>query len=237
MLRRNWILLAALFCFANPLAAQEAEITTGVTFTVQFGENVWNCDVEGGVQTGQVDFLCAFQWPTPPPAPTPLVRLTGITAPASIPNDQLGALTEGTICISYDATGPDEGGLFSRDHNGYGSGGHTTIWLRGSELVARSQNTNATFRIIAAGALGAHRICYRWGTEMMLWIDGMEAARNAHSGSMAGNEQPAIVGGNCAYCSPGTTDRIRSRLNGVISELEVYSSALPDSSLARWTGP
>lgn len=170
---------------------------------------------------------------TPPDAILPVLRVVDITAPAVVSGSDLDALVAGTIAIFYDA---QVGGLFSRDHNGFGDGGHTTLHLQDGELEVRSQSTSASFRMRGGPAAGIHRAVYRWGPEgMSLFLDGSEAATNDHDGSMAGNFADMVIGASCVQCVPGTTAPLLDQLEGQIFSLEIYDSRMSDTEAAAWS--
>lgn len=188
-------------------------------------------------------FVCPEDWtctppdstgPPPdtvPPAPTPLLAFTDITSPTVIPGDQLPALSEGTICVAYDATA---GGLISRDNNGQIPPGHLSWWFQSGVLEVRSQDGSTTHRVRASGAQGKHRACYVFGPSMRLFVDGNLAGTNPHNGSMFENELPIILGADCTQCRAPETAWL-APLNGPLELLEIYDFPMSDSAAEAWS--
>jgi len=231
------LFLFVLLAFASPAMAQDTTIVAnpGDSLVITTTTTTVVKVIAGEVLPPPVDTIPPPPPDTTPPPPstlTPIVRVVGITAPTSIPADQIPDLAEGTICFAYDAI---NGGIYSRDANGFGEGGHLDIQLLNGLLRVRSQTTNTSFVIEVSGATGKHRGCYRYGQEMTVYLDGEVAGTNIHSGSTELNNTDIILGASCVQCVQDTLDPLGSFLNGELSELEIYDVPMGDSVAKAWS--
>lgn len=180
--------------------------------------------------------------PQPPPPepdtatlPAALVAWFDITGPTVVPGAEIPALDSGTLAIEYNAT---NGCLFSRDHNGFGAGGHITICLRNGALWIRIQDTVRSVVATAPNATGTHRIAYRWahGSPSFLTVDGLNVSMgDAMLWTMAGNTFGAILGGSCMTCLPPATAPVTEPLQGTISQLRIYDFTFDSAQASAWT--
>lgn len=236
-MKKSMMVFAGLLLWAGAAQAQDTLVVkAGESATVTITVTASDTPLPPPTDT---TFICPEDWTctppdstTPPPEPvTPLLAFTDITSPTVIPGDQLQALSEGTICVAYDATG---GGIFSRDANGQFPAGHLTIWFQDGFLEVRSQDGSTTHRVRASGAQGKHRACYVFGPSMRLFVDGNIAGTGAHDGSMLVNDLEFVLGAQCVQCRPDNRTP-SGALNGTLELLEVYDFPMSDSTAAAWS--
>ncbi len=73
-----------------------------------------------------------------------------ITTPVVVPHDAAFEVDSGTVWIEFipnSLTG--EQGLFSKDHNGYGTGGHFTVTLFADQIKVRIQDLTQSYQLLA----------------------------------------------------------------------------------------
>lgn len=176
--------------------------------------------------------------------------LLGVAPPDGLPwifdSDRMGR-DEGALQVTFrtDTIGPAQG-IVSRDHLGYGQGGHLSIWLRGDTLIYRLQSTDET-RVLRAAPIRAdstYRVVAGWGPDgMVLMVDGHLVGWHPdwRQGTAATDRQ-TVVGGLCSRCEVDTYEWDAS-FQGEIEKLELWASyrdvdraLAADSRAGPWVG-
>ncbi|MFD0980054.1 Ig-like domain-containing protein, partial [Tropicimonas aquimaris] len=168
-------------------------------------------------------------------------QFDGVNDYVEIPDLPLYDLDEGSIAITLtvaDLNGLS--GLFSRDSSGYDGGGHVSAWVdNGGAVLVRHQTTSTSYTVeTAAGVVSEGEqisLVYRFsdaGGMELLQDDGLGnltlLAQNASADvSLAGNDEPWVVGAAQSRSGDGVADRIEDFLEGSIDRFEIYTGAPP----------
>lgn len=185
------------------------------------------------------------------------VNLDGIDDYVEIADAPQYALQQGTIHASFTAAAGSMDGtrstdindsslqaLFSRDSQGYDTGGHLTIYLDGdgSIWVRHQSATQDYFIRTAANTVQAGRefdLTYAFSdTEgLTLYVDGIEVGSNVSpvtngdSIALAQNSEPWTLGASQSTSGNGVADVLQQHFAGKVGHFEIYDQALAPSEL------
>lgn len=145
-----------------------------------------------------------------------------------------------TIAFSFSATSTDSTqGLVSRDSTSFDGGGHLTIrLLSNGRLEVRHQSDSDSYYlrtdkdVIKADT--EHDIVYAAGSDgvMRLWVDGTlvdtntQAQSDGEDLSLAGNNEPWVIGANQWQSGDGTANNLNQYFEGSISYVEIYDQEM-----------
>ncbi len=152
-----------------------------------------------------------------------------------LPHEAGWQVDQGTVAFSFTASDTiDQQGLFSKDASFFGGGGHTTIYLNGSTLIARFQDTSTsaelTYNGIAAGE--EYEIAATFGPDgVELWVDGNLVASNPLPVTWSGNAEYVQWGGRGWGGNSGAPG-FDAPFNGQIADKQIYSQVLTASQIA-----
>jgi len=126
-------------------------------------------------------------------------------------------------------------GLFSKDSNGYDSGGHVTAFVDDGQLQVRMQSTNSSYMVqggdVSSGAW--HQMAFSFGPEgMKLYLDGNLVDSDSYTGGMSGNNEPLIFGANQWSSGNQVADNLQNFFNGEMDKIAVYDRALTPLEIA-----
>ncbi|MEM9249081.1 MAG: LamG-like jellyroll fold domain-containing protein, partial [Pseudomonadota bacterium] len=140
---------------------------------------------------------------------------------------------EGTYLLSFVADTPGDGdqALLSKDHHGYETGGHLTIWIdQSSNLKVRFQSENDEVYLrhdtdIEAGR--AYDIAFAYGPEgVALYVDGVLAdSDDGFAAGMTGNDNSTILGASSRRRKEDNDD-IDWYFDGEISNVSVLDTEI-----------
>ncbi|MEM6487072.1 MAG: tandem-95 repeat protein [Pseudomonadota bacterium] len=144
-------------------------------------------------------------------------------------------IAEGTIAFSFIAadTNGDQG-LFAKDAAFFGNGGHTTIYLQGTTLVARLQDLSTSAELEFAGITAGqeYEVAVTFGAGgVELWVDGNLVANAPLTISWEGNQEFVQWGGR-GWASDLLQSGFDAPFEGVIADKQIYASVLNASQIA-----
>jgi hypothetical protein len=171
------------------------------------------------------------------PARAPFVLVaetTETTRPDSIPDDPSQQIAEGTLWMEFTpntTTGPQ--GLWSKDFNGYGTGGHLSVWMEGATVYWRIQDDSTSYQHqrtgVAAGQL--NQIAVEFGPGGFKgWLNSELAFDDPYTGGLIGNDNAIVVGAMSQSFEPWT-----NALDGTMHTTELYDGVYDFSG--RWEEP
>ena len=149
------------------------------------------------------------------------------------------ALREGTISMSFVKHDTAWAGLFSKDAEGMGRGGHLAAFVEeDGDLVVRFQDDTDTHYINARGAIEPgrhHEVAVSFGAEgLTLWLDGVRVGQEeARTFGIDANTEALVVGASAWASTPGTTDKIWGHFNGEITGFAVYEGQKTAAELGQ----
>ena len=150
-------------------------------------------------------------------------------------------LAEGTLSFAVTADSVSGlQGLLSKDHTGYGDGGHITVWLDDGEIRVRLQSEKGSFQLRGGTLTDGQEedIAITFGPEgMQLYVGGVLADQNSYKGGLVGNTEALVVGASQWGSSANTTDKLESYFSGSISDIDIYASALSAAEVAAIANP
>ncbi|MEM6692648.1 MAG: LamG-like jellyroll fold domain-containing protein, partial [Planctomycetota bacterium] len=157
----------------------------------------------------------------------------GVGETTVIPHDSSMQIDQGEISFKFIANENRRGTLFSKDHRGFGDGGHLTIRLRHGAVQVRLQSKEQSYYVLGGEvAKGAETsVQFKFGPEgMRLMIDGVEVATNEYTGGIvplssgSGNAEDIMLGGSKVKSDPGQNNRIGDRFDGRISDFQIRAA-------------
>ena len=96
----------------------------------------------------------------------------------------------GAVCRRCSSTSYSDQTLFSKDHYGYGSGGHINISLDGSRLEVRLQSTRKSYTIRTHKLIQKdtwYHLAFTFGDDgMKLYLNGLKVGCNGYTGGLTG---------------------------------------------------
>jgi hypothetical protein len=132
-------------------------------------------------------------------------------------------------------------GLISKDHSGFGSGGHFLVAVADGGLGVRMQADSTEEAMLERGPVGTvragveHEAVVTWdGSEVRAYLDGTHLATWLWDRGLQGNSEPVVVGGMQSTSSPGTADEISNPLQGDVTLVEFYDEVPTAETVAAW---
>lgn len=207
------------------------------------GSSPWNYSSNHWLNTGQVDLASAV--PDGLTAATVLLSdaggsFGGTNPPLEIPHDPTQAVTEGTWAFSFTANNPGNGqnqALFSKDHSGYGDGGHLTAYITSNGVLkVRYQGEDGEKYLVDWGvkveAGQEHQFAFTFDEdEIGLYLDGnLIDADTGFAGGMSGNAEDLVLGAS-TRSRMGDNDNLQWEFDGDISNLMLLDRPLEEIEL------
>ncbi|MEM9699937.1 MAG: carbohydrate-binding protein [Pseudomonadota bacterium] len=135
-------------------------------------------------------------------------------------------LTEGSLAFSVT---PDKAGgfqgLVSKDAKYFGTGGHLGVWIDRGQIYVRLQSEEASY-VLRGGTVTAGEtldVGVSFGSErMLLYVDGVEVARDSYTGGLIGNQEPIVVGASQWGSAAQSADALTHKFKGEISDLRLF---------------
>ena len=148
-----------------------------------------------------------------------------------VPHSGDFAIPQGTIAYSFIAndTSGDQG-HFSKDTSYFGEGGHTSIFLDGTSLVARLQTIDASIELNFSGVSSGeeYEVAVTFGPNgVELWVDGNLVDSDPTAISWENNPED-MHWGQRNWSSKGPD----APFNGVIADKQIYAQVLTASQIA-----
>ncbi|WP_340110478.1 LamG-like jellyroll fold domain-containing protein [Pikeienuella sp. HZG-20] len=136
-----------------------------------------------------------------------------------------GALT---FTVTADSAGGRQG-LFSKDHEYFGDGGHFTVWIDNGKILARLQSEDSSYELrggdVNAGEPVAVAVAFG-ARGFELWVDGEMVDRNDYTGGLQGNQEPIVVGASQWAAEAGPSPELTQKFEGQITDMDLYDEAL-----------
>ncbi|MEM8787880.1 MAG: LamG-like jellyroll fold domain-containing protein [Pseudomonadota bacterium] len=153
-------------------------------------------------------------------------RFNGLTSFEEMDHTDAQARGNGTIALSFNADTIGNGNqtLFSKDHSGFGEGGHVMVYLDSQGFIrVRYQSETESFYLrsderVEAGVDTHVAFAFnRWGGE--LYVDGqLNDSEEAYWGGMRNNTEDAVIGASTA-ARYQDNDNLRDFFDGSISDV------------------
>lgn len=144
-------------------------------------------------------------------------------------HDQELELDEGRLRVVF-STDRIEGrqGVFSKDANGLGQGGHMTVLVDDDELIVLVQGApgeipaGETLRASIAANTEYDMVIQFGVGGLNLHLNGEMAASSPYSGGLVGNMEPIVIGANQWSSTAGTADKLVDPFHGTIALVELF---------------
>lgn len=159
-----------------------------------------------------------------------------------IPHDDSYLMQAGTFSVWFkaDTTSPSRQGLFCKDATNYETGGHFSVFLRGSYVEVRMQSTSASYYVrSSSGSIVAgqwYHIMFAWGEEgMVLYLNGVEVDTDPYTGGLGttsggiGNYEPIVLGSNAWGSGPLSATPLQDYFDGTMDDLRIFNERLSES--------
>lgn len=137
------------------------------------------------------------------------------------------------ITFTADTITPFRQGLFSKDHEFFGTGGHLSFWLLGDDLQARIQdNVSNSYYVDAYDVITPgveYNVAYEFGTNgLKLFINDVLMDTDPYTGGITTNSEWIVIGGNNWQSTAGTTNNIQDPFDGTIHKVLMYGGSNSD---------
>lgn len=204
------------------------------------GSSPWDYSSNHWLNTGQVDLASAI--PAGLSAPTVLLSddggiFGGQNQPIEIPHDPSQAVAEGTWAFSFTANNPGNGqnqALFSKDHSGYGDGGHLTAYITTNGVLKVRFQSEMEERYLVdwnvkVEAGQEHHFAFTFDDEEIgFYLDGnLIDADTGFAGGMSGNTEDLVLGAS-TRTRMGENDNLEWQFDGQISNLLLMDRPLEE---------
>ena len=207
------------------------------------GMRPWEYSSNEWLRTGQVDLASAV--PAGLSAPGILLSDSGGTfggqnQPLEIVHDPSQAVAEGTWAFSFVAENPGNGqnqALFSKDHSGFGDGGHLTAYItdKGVLKVRFQSETEEKYLVdwnVKVEAGQEHHFAFTFDEdEIGLYLDGnLVDADTGFAGGMKGNSEDLVLGAS-TRTRMGENDNLQWHFDGEVTNLLLLDRPLEEIEL------
>ena len=147
-------------------------------------------------------------------------------------------LASGTVALWFRTQRTDHQGLWSKDADGRGQGGHLGISITSQrEVQVRLQSDDANYWAKAPpiAPQGWHHVTVTFGSAegFSLYVDGMLMDTNAYAGGIDGNTEPIAMGVLTRASGTGLVTPTRDPLRGSISDVRMYNRVLSSQEVAE----
>jgi hypothetical protein len=127
-------------------------------------------------------------------------------------------------------------GIFSKDHKGYGHGGHLSVYLDKGVIKSRLQSTSKESVLVSSQISAGqkyHAVISFGPAGNKLYVNGklVKAESDFRSG-LIGNIEPIVIGALQWSSSPGTANRISDEFAGTLHKVVLYPKQLSDVEIA-----
>ena len=162
-----------------------------------------------------------------------------------VPHNDAYLLGDGAVSFWFKTdSASTQQGLFSKDSDGYDTGGQLTIQLSGSRVSATLESTGGA-NTVTAGTVPIssntwYHVALTFGQNgLNLYINGTLAATNAYRGGLGdvrdrtGNFQPILLGASGDRSANLTVTGWRYPLRGYLDDVRIYDYALDATQVAQ----
>jgi Ca2+-binding RTX toxin-like protein len=160
----------------------------------------------------------------------------------AVSHDSVFEVESGTVALWFntDRTCSDQT-LFSKDHDGYETGGHLNIALNGSRIEVRLQSTDKSYTIRTDKMIEKntwYHLAFTFGEGgMKLYLNGELVGQNSYTGGLVGNREPIVIGGSLMWNRYDGEDlrklRVREPFDGYIDEVAIFGRALDGTQIRQ----
>ncbi len=200
----------------------------------------WEYSSNEWLNTGVVDLASRLPEGTEPP--TLLLSneggsFGGGNEPIEIPHDDLQAAAEGTWSFTFNANNPGNGNnqaLFSKDHSGFGEGGHLTAYITSNgHLKVRFQSEDGEKYLVDWGtkiqANEDYHVAFTFDQdEIGLYLNGeLLDADTGYAGGMSGNSEDLVLGAS-TRTRVGEDDNLQWHFDGEVENLLLLDRPLEE---------
>ncbi len=139
-------------------------------------------------------------------------------------------VTQGTIEMYFQLDSVSgRVGLFSKDHTGYGNGGHISVYIDNGVLKSRLQSTNSdselSYASLSAGT--PYHLTISFGAlGNQMYLNGSLVDSTNYTGGLIGNTEKVVIGALQWASQAGQTDKIQNPASGVINYVKIYDNQL-----------
>lgn len=170
------------------------------------------------------------------------VSFSGADSDVSIPHHADFQIESGAISFWVNYSRRDNNqGLFSKDANGFQSGGHLHMWLDTSGRVNVRHQTNSASTSFQSNAISTnqwHHVVYSFGSKGgQLYINGQLAASNlGFTTGLTNNQEILVLGASTWSRTSGNTQTsaLTDRLAGKMDEVKLYRNQPSARDVTNW---
>ncbi len=190
------------------------------------------------VKRSEVFGNCGSSAGAPPSGLTTIFNQSSFTNGSVFPHQSAYELGQGTIEMIITPTSGDlssKKGLFSKDHTGYGSGGHLSIYLESGVLKSRLQSESADYPTSMSGIVAnqKHHVVMSFGPgQHKMYLNGVLKSTAVYTGGLIGQSQDVVLGALNWGSQPGGL-KIESIFSGAMDFVKIYGSQLSDSQVTQ----
>nr|MDJ0640654.1 hypothetical protein [Paracoccaceae bacterium] len=204
------------------------------------GTSPWEYSSNEWLNSGQVDFASTL--PQGLEAANVLMSYEsgtfgGGNQPYEIPHEDAHAAPEGTFSFSFTADNPGNGNnqaLFSKDHSGFGTGGHVTAHIDGGgRLILRFQGESDQKTLVdwktKIEANEEYHVAVTFDNEEIgLYLNGeLLDAETGYADGMTGNTEDMVIGASTRIRN-GDDDNLQWHFDGEIENFAMLDRALEE---------
>ena len=222
-------------------AAQLTHEFKGTISNLELYDEVFSADaIREGVNSSQASENA------PSGLPDPLFSVNsaavdGLSDASRFSHESGYELSNGTL--AFDVT-PDSAsgrqGLFSKDAEFFGDGGHFTVWIEDGRITARLQSEDRSYEIgggsVKAGETTSVAVSFGDGG-FKLFIDGEQVDQNGYTGGLQSNNEPIVVGASAWGSGNEAAAQLTHEFKGEISNLGLYETALTEADIRSLADP
>ena len=156
-----------------------------------------------------------------------------------IPHSTDYQVADGTVQFWFKANDITQNAdLFSKDHTGFGTGGHLTLSLTNDGHVkVRLQSMTQSKFVESNSTLTNdvwHHVAFSFGSGgMKLYVDGALADTDSFSGGIGGNVEPIALGAGTTSSSQGAVTPINKFFEGELDEVAIFATELSSGDISQ----
>ena len=161
----------------------------------------------------------------------------GVDDVIELPHADEHLLSDGTVIFSFRADEvSSQQGLFSKDSNGSGTGGHLSCFVGSSKITVSLGSASASYFVTSDQNVQAdrwHHVVFTFGGQgMKLYLDGEQVASGSYVGGLdvrsggSGNHEPIVIGAG------RVAGNLQHFFEGKISGFKILNRVLSDEEIA-----
>ena len=166
----------------------------------------------------------------------------GSSGHVEVPHHDDYLLDDGTVSFWFyaeDTSGHQA--MLSKDSSGYDTGGHLHIYLNGSTLTVRFQDTSSSHSLTETGIVAStwYHVAFTFGSNgAELYLNGELVDTDSHTGGMgttsggSGNYEPMVFGAGTWSSGNLTKNSVNYYFNGSMDAIGLYGEQLNAAQIA-----